>query len=147
VQACIPFYGVHDLLDGSGTRPLWPYLATHVLKADPAEAPELWALASPARLSVGAHPPFLVFHGALDSLVRPRHSRQLVDRLRRAGIAPIGYAELPGATHGFDALRSVRTIRAVDAVEAVLQALHARHRAGGIAGAWNEDGAGFGRNQ
>ena len=34
VQACVPVYGVHELLDDVG-RPKWPYLASHVLKVTP----------------------------------------------------------------------------------------------------------------
>ncbi len=126
VQVCVPFYGVHDLLNGD--RPLWPYLASHVLKAGPRAEPGLWELASPVRVAGPRRPPFLVLHGALDSLVHPDASRRLVERLRSTSSQPVAHAELPGATHGFDAISSVRSLRTVDAVVVVLDALYERHR-------------------
>jgi len=129
VQACVPFYGVHDLLDSSGTRPKWPYLSRHVMKIEPADDPEVWSMAAPIR-SVGADRPlFLMIHGSHDTLVRPSESRRLADALRGAGPAPVGLAEIPGATHGFDTMHSLRSERAVDGVQAVLERLWARHRA------------------
>lgn len=123
LQACVPIYGVHDLLDRTGTRPLWPYLARHVLKAPVAGNTEMWHRASPARIASADRPPFLVLHGGSDSLVRPGQSRRLVAALRAAGGAPVGHAELPGATHGFDSVASVRGIRTAQAIEAMLTAV------------------------
>jgi acetyl esterase/lipase len=133
VQACLPVYGVHDLLGPDGRRPKWPYLASHVLKVTPEQDPDAWQRASPVR---GAHPdrpPFLVAHGGADSLVHPDESRRLAAALRAAGGPPVGHAELPGATHGFDSLHSVRGERFVDGGQAVLEGLWARHRAGAAA--------------
>jgi len=42
----------------------------------------------------------------------------------------VGYAELPGATHGFDSIHSLRGERFVDGAQAVLERLWAVHRAG-----------------
>ena len=129
VQACIPFYGLHDLLDRSGTRPKWPYLSRHVMKSEPADDPRAWSRASSTR-SVGAdRPPFLLIHGSYDTLVRPSESRRLAAALQEAGPAPVGLAEIPGATHAFDNMHSLRAERAVDGVQIVLEQLWARHRA------------------
>ena len=122
VQACIPLYGVHDLLDEDG-GPLWPYLASHVLKVRPEDDPGAWKAASPVRSAHADRPPFLVVHGARDALVRPDHSRRLVKALRAAGGPGVGLAEIPGATHGFDSIPSVRSIRLADAVLEVLERL------------------------
>jgi acetyl esterase/lipase len=129
VQACLPVYGVHDLLLGDG-RPRWPYLASHVLKVTPEQDPETWRRASPVRCARPERPPFLVAHGGADSLVHPGESRRLTDALRAAGGPPVGHAELPGATHGFDSIHSLRGERFVDGAQAVLEKLWARHRAG-----------------
>lgn len=129
VQACVPVYGVHDLLAEDG-RPKWPYLATHVLKVTPEQDPEAWRRASPARCARADRPPFLVAHGGADSLVSPDESRRLAAALRAAGGPPIGQAELPGATHGFDSIHSVRGERFVAGAAAVLEGLWARHQAG-----------------
>jgi acetyl esterase/lipase len=127
VTACVPVYGVHDLLDDAG-RPKWPYLATYVLKAGPDEDPDLWVAASPVRTVRAERPPFLIVHGSADTLVPPADSRRLAEALRDAGSAPVGLAEVPGATHGFDAVHSLRTERVVDGVEAVLNTLWERER-------------------
>jgi acetyl esterase/lipase len=113
IQACLPLYGVHDLLDGSGA-PLWPYLVDQVVGVDPAADPEAWRQVSPTRMATADHPPFLVVHGAADTLVDPALSRDLVGALRAAGGAPVGYLEVPWANHGFDYFRSPRSVRVVD---------------------------------
>jgi acetyl esterase/lipase len=123
VQACVPIYGVHDLLEGA--RPKWPYLARHVLKVGVGEDPDAWRAASPARSATSRRPPFLVLHGAVDTLVPPTDSRRLVAALRAEGGPPVGYAELPGATHGFDSVASVRGIRTAQAVAFALESLYA----------------------
>ena len=127
VQACLPVYGVHDLL-AADRRPKWPYLATHVLKVTPEADPEAWRRGSPVHCARADRPPFLVAHGGADSLVRPEESRRLVAALRAAGGPAVGHAELPGATHGFDSIHSLRGERFVDGAALVLAALWARHR-------------------
>lgn len=127
VQACLPVYGVHDLLAADG-RPKWPYLATHVLKVTPEADPETWRRGSPVRCARAERPAFLVAHGGADSLVPPEDSRRLVAALRAAGGPAVGHAELPGATHGFDSIHSVRGERFVDGAALVLAGLWARHR-------------------
>ncbi len=129
VQACLPVYGVHDLLRSDG-RPRWPYLASHVLKVAPEQDLEAWRRASPVRCAHPDRSPFLVVHGGADSLVHPDESRRLAGALRAAGGPPVGYAELPGATHGFDSIHSLRGERFVDGAQAVLERLWAVHRAG-----------------
>lgn len=126
VQAVVPLYGVHDLLDGTGTRPKWPYLASHVLKVGVTEDPDAWRRASPIRMADHARPPFLIVHGSNDSLVRAGDSRRLAEALRGRGGPPVGYAEVPGATHGFDSLHSLRAERVVDAIEVVMSGLWSR---------------------
>jgi acetyl esterase/lipase len=71
----------------------------------------------------------LIVHGSADSLVRPGESRRLAAALRAEGPVPVGLAEIPGATHGFDALHSLRAERTVDGIQMVLEHLWERHRA------------------
>ena len=130
VQACLPLYGVHDLLGADGRSPKWPYLASHVLKVPTEQNPEAWHRASPIHRAGRQRPPFLVAHGALDSLVRPDESRRLVAALRQVGGPPVGYAEVPGATHGFDSMHSVRGERFAAAAAVLLDRLWAMWRAG-----------------
>ncbi|MDX1689519.1 MAG: alpha/beta hydrolase [Acidimicrobiia bacterium] len=134
VQACVPLYGVHDLLDETGRGPKWPYLATTVLKSHPTEDPDLWAAASPVDAPTSDRPPFFVVHGRDDTLVPAEDSRHLVEVLRGAGGPPVGYAEVPWANHGFDTFESVRGILVAEAAATVLQAVWAEHLAESEAG-------------
>ncbi|WP_307844716.1 alpha/beta hydrolase [Actinotalea solisilvae] len=75
---------------------------------------------SPTADVVPGAPPFLVVHGARDTLVVAADQRRFVARLRAVSLAPVVHLELPGAQHGFDLLRSYRFEAVVDGVEAFL---------------------------
>ncbi|HUG32712.1 MAG TPA: alpha/beta hydrolase [Acidimicrobiia bacterium] len=108
VAACVPFYGIYDLLIRNPTRYDWPFIARTVMKARPGEAPELYELGSPVDQVHGGAPPFLVIHGELDSVVLPDESRHFVAALRSASVE-VDHLEVKGAQHGFDAIASLRT--------------------------------------
>lgn len=108
VAACVPFYGIYDLLVRNPTRYDWPFIAKVVMKAMVAEAPDLYALGSPIDQVHRDAPPFLVIHGEFDSVVLPAESEHFVAALRDHGV-DTGYFEVPGAQHGFDAIASLRT--------------------------------------
>jgi acetyl esterase/lipase len=127
VQACVPLYGVHDLLDDNG-RPLWPYLETAVIKAAVVDDPALWRRASPIRMATERRPPFFVVHGGADTLVRPELSRRLVAALRAAGGPPVGHLEVPWGNHGFDFFAGPRGRATAAAVEVWLERTYAEHR-------------------
>ena len=127
MQACIPIYGVHDLLDGDG-RALWPYLVDVVMQSDPAADPDAWDESSPIQMVHDDRPPFFVVHGDGDGLVPVEQSRTLVEALREAGGPAVGYLEVPGANHGFDFFAGVRGRSAAAAVDRVLAHLHDGHR-------------------
>jgi acetyl esterase/lipase len=61
-------------------------------------------------------PPFLVVHGALDTLVLPREARGFADQLRAVSRQPVVYAELPGTHHNFDFFHSLRSHTVADAI-------------------------------
>ncbi|MFZ0014668.1 MAG: alpha/beta hydrolase [Acidimicrobiia bacterium] len=114
VVACVPFYGIYDLLVRNPTRYDWPFVARHVLKTRPDVDRDLYHLGSPIdQVHVGA-PPFFVLHGEFDSIVLPAESEHFVTALRDGGVDAT-YFEVPGAQHGFDAIASLRT-RAVAAM-------------------------------
>jgi acetyl esterase/lipase len=71
---------------------------------------------SPRDLIRPGAPPFLIVHGDRDTIVSVGIARSFVKRLREAGIEA-AYAELPGAQHTFDLLRSVRNQNVTDAIE------------------------------
>jgi len=108
VIACVPHYGIFDLLVRNPTRYDWPFVALHVLKARPQEQPDLYRRGSPIDLVRSDAPPFLVIHGEFDSVVLAAESQHFVDALKSVG-APVSYHEVRGAQHGFDAIASVRT--------------------------------------
>ncbi|MGY1437584.1 alpha/beta hydrolase [Streptomyces reniochalinae] len=71
-----------------------------LLGGAPADLPELAQQASPLRQVHAQAPPFLLAHGAADTMVDPSHSEDLAAALRQAG----GSARLhlvPGADHGW----------------------------------------------
>ncbi len=127
LRAAVPLYGVFDFTrDQQG---LWPLLEGKLIGTRYAEDGQTWRQASPV-LRIGPHaPPFLVVHGSADAVVGVNQSRRFVEALRAGSPAPVGYAELPRAQHGFDALPTARTARTVAAVHRFLTAVHAGGRA------------------
>lgn len=114
VVACLPFYGIYDLLVRNPTRYDWPFVAKVVMKTAAADNPDLYALGSPIDQIHPGAPPFLVVHGEFDSVVLPAESEHFVAALRADGVST-AYFEVPAAQHGFDAIASIRT-RAVAAM-------------------------------
>ncbi len=108
VMACLPFYGIYDLLVRNPTRYDWPFIARYVLKARVEERPDLYRLGSPIDQARPDAPPFFVIHGEFDSIVLSDESLHFVDALQGAG-ATASYHEVLGAQHGFDAVASIRS--------------------------------------
>jgi acetyl esterase/lipase len=123
VQAAVPIYGIYDFLNRHGTRDEWPIIPRHVMKADKASAPSLYREASPLdQIHVDA-PPFLVVHGASDSVVPAAEARQFVSALRRTSQVQVGYLEVPGANHAFDVLDSLRTHYVISGIKRFLDSI------------------------
>ena len=124
VVAAVPFYGVYDMLDegdlyAPGIRD-W-LIEEVVLKRRRREDPESFRRVSPTHRVNADAPPFLVFHGARDTLVPPGDARVFVERLRAVSKNEVLYVELPGAEHAFDIAPSVRTARVVEGIERFLR--------------------------
>jgi acetyl esterase/lipase len=130
VQACVPFYGVYDFLNRSGARPrsekFVEFLGERVVHARPEENPALWDLASPITQIHADVPPFMVIHGALDSLAPVADARLFVRRLREVSRNPVVYLEVPGAEHAFEIMHSPRTEHTIDGVQRFLEWVRAR---------------------
>lgn len=60
--------------------------------------------------------PFLIVHGALDTLVLRQDARGFADQLRAVSRQPVVYAELPGTHHNFDFFHSLRSHTVADAI-------------------------------
>ncbi|HSS11886.1 MAG TPA: hypothetical protein VLL25_18505, partial [Acidimicrobiales bacterium] len=65
-----------------------------------------------------------------DTLVPVEQARWFVAQLRAVSHNPVAYAELPGAQHAFDLLRSPRTTQTVRAVHRFLTVVWSRARGG-----------------
>jgi dipeptidyl aminopeptidase/acylaminoacyl peptidase len=102
-------YGIFDFLNRNKTRWDWPLIPHTVMKATPGEDPDRYRLASPIDQVNADAPPFLVIHGANDSLVPSREAEYFVTALRGVSESTVDYVEVPGAQHGFDAIASPRT--------------------------------------
>jgi acetyl esterase/lipase len=125
VQAAVPLYGVYDWTGGPGTEPLLQsFLERWVVPGRFADIPDVFTKASPVHRVSPSAPPTFVVHGQRDNLVPVTQARPFVERLRAESPAPVGYAELPGAPHGFDILTSVRALATVHAVSRFLGVVH-----------------------
>lgn len=120
VGAIVSLYGIFDFVNRNQTRPDWRVIPVAVMKATPAEEPELYRLASPIDHVRPEMPPMLVVHGSIDSLVPPQESRAFVEAAEQAG-GRVEYLEVPGAQHAFDAVNSPRTRAVVGAVTRFLE--------------------------
>ena len=125
VQACVPFYGVYDMLNRSGARPetrnFFAFLGDRVLHASPEEDRERWELASPVSQVHADAPPFMVLHGSCDSLAPVADARLFVQRLREVAREPVAYVEFTGAEHAFEIMHSPRAEHAVDGVQRFIE--------------------------
>lgn len=128
VDACIPFYGAHDLtgdhdaagLHGDGVVRL---LERRVMKVTLASDRERFESASSDRCITSSAPPMLVIQGKNDTLVPPEVARRFVSRLRQVSKAPVAYVELPFTQHAFELMATPKSrattlgvVRFVDAV-------------------------------
>ncbi|MDJ0750700.1 MAG: alpha/beta hydrolase [Woeseiaceae bacterium] len=117
VQAVVTYYGIYDLTNRHGAHNdefFTKLVGPHVLKACPVTDPERFRAASPREIVSEAAPPWLVVHGGGDTLVPVIEARDFAAALGSASRHTAGYAEFPGAVHGFDIYYSPRAIAAVE---------------------------------
>jgi acetyl esterase/lipase len=123
VKAMIPFYGVYDWTGEAITRRdlgLRDMLERYVVKQKFADAPDVFAAASPLRRIHPDAPPALIVQGDLDTLAPVAVARQFVEELRAVSTEPVVYVELKGAHHAFEVFNSVRTLRTIAGVDMFL---------------------------
>jgi len=114
VDACLPYYGVHDVTgdseaSGAYGRRFFTFLERMVVKVTYEEAPDVYVSASPERRITAAAAPMFVVQGSNDTLVPPQVGRRFAERLREYSDSPVAYVELPRAQHAFDVLASIRS--------------------------------------
>ena len=130
VDAVVGIYGRYDWEDRSTPERerFVDFLERVVVKKRLSRHPELFRKASPiARVHPGA-PPFLVVHGTGDTVIPVAQARAFVEKLRAASLSPVGYLELPGASHGFDLTDGWRTRPAATVIGLFLNEIHRSHQ-------------------
>jgi acetyl esterase/lipase len=128
VQAAIPVYGIYDFLNRNSTRDEWPIIPRWVMKTDRSKDEELFRQASPLDQVHADAPPFLVIHGAADSIVPTAEAHQFVSALEMVSSNPVVYVEVPGANHAFDVIDSLRTHYVISGVQRFLEAIRGHRR-------------------
>ncbi|CAM2902276.1 esterase [Mycobacterium intermedium] len=118
VVAAVPVYGSYDWYSthGPGRAAFVKVLETVVVKKKLRTHKDIYLDASPIRRVRADAPPFFVLHGADDTLLPVEGAREFVEELRGVSKAPVAYAELPHAQHGFDVFGSPRAHKAAEAV-------------------------------
>jgi acetyl esterase/lipase len=122
VQAAVPLYGAYDFVDEDslGAPETHDFLAKNVLKTTLEEDRRRWEQASPTYQVNPDAPPFMVLQGLNDVIARAAQARSFAEVLRSTSRAPVVYAELPVAQHGFESVTSTRTAHTVSAIERFL---------------------------
>jgi acetyl esterase/lipase len=133
VAACVPFYGVFDLVEmmsyQGGPRHGGEAFEKMFMGTTIAADRAAFERASPITRVHADAPPFFVVHGDADNLVPVTQARRFVERLRAVSPEPTLYAEIPGASHAFEVFHSVRTANSVLGVERFLAWLHSAYQA------------------
>jgi acetyl esterase/lipase len=130
VDAVVSIYGRYDWEGrvGEERSRFMAFLERVVVQRRQAAVPETFRAASPiARVHLDA-PPFLVIHGLADTIIPVAQAREFVSALRGVSKAPVVYAELPGAGHGFDLVHNERTAVTAAAVQRFLEAVRSTPR-------------------
>jgi len=129
VAACVPFYGVYDLVAEIGTSPADEWLANRVMKTSLADGRELYESGSPTLRAHADAPTFFVIHGDRDNIAAVSQAREFVTVLRAVSQRPVAYAEIEGGSHAFDVFHSIRTGNAVNGVDRFLAWVYSAYEA------------------
>lgn len=127
VQAAVPIYGVYDFTNSGNTwsgKTLSEFVQRLVMPVRQEDDPVLWQAASPKFQVHPNAPPMMLIHGTTDALAFVEETRSFVSTLAAATRAPLVYAELPGAQHGFDLFHAVRTEYTIEAIGKFLLYCH-----------------------
>jgi acetyl esterase/lipase len=127
VVAAVPVYGRYDWFTshGEGRREFIAFLERLVVKRQFSRFREIYTDASPIRRLRADAPPFFILHGEHDSVIPVGEAREFVEQFREVSKAPVLYAELPGAQHGYDIMPSRRAHNSAEAVGQFLSWVYA----------------------
>lgn len=132
VQACIPMFGVFDMLSRFDQNPASgvfdEFLVQQIFHMERTEENmPAWDHYSPIKHVSENAPPFLMLHGTNDSIVAISESRVFNDTLSEVSKQPVVFAELEGADHGFEFLHSPRTEYVINTAHEFLEWCYAEH--------------------
>jgi len=119
VQAAVPIYGVYNFTLTSrehASRELQKFLEKYAMPVAYEKDVDLWQKASPLLQVREDAPPTFAIHGNNDCLAMIEDARDFVEALSAKSQAPVLYAELDGAQHGFEIFHAVRTEFTIEAV-------------------------------
>ncbi len=129
VQAAVPIYGVYSLIDlfaapTKGAQRASDRMTRIISGTTVRENPALFESLSPTLQVSENSPPIFVIHGSKDTLVPVQQAHAFVAALQERSHKPVGYLELPGASHAFEIFPSVRTHHVVQGIAAFLEATY-----------------------
>ncbi|MEJ2555926.1 MAG: alpha/beta hydrolase [Anaerolineae bacterium] len=97
VQAVVDMFGPADLTNFSDSAPFGRFMVQVIFGGSTA----VRRSASPITYVAPGAPPFLILQGTEDTMVRPRQSAELAQRLSTAGV-PVTLIEVQGTEHSLD---------------------------------------------
>ncbi len=112
VQGTVPFYGIYDFTDENGLHnhnATIPFLEKMVMQKKLSRDKEAFRQMSPLHRIHANAPPFFIIQGACDTIVSVKEARFFAKTLKNISHHPVGYAEIHGAQHAFDAFASLRS--------------------------------------
>ena len=126
VDAVVGMYGRYDWEDRSTVERVRfvDFLERVVVGRKIAKHPDVFRKASPIARVHDDAPPFLVMHGAGDSVIPVAQARSFVELLRTVSQSVVSYVELPGAGHGFDMIDGARTGASATTIGLFLNQIH-----------------------
>ncbi|HZU34718.1 MAG TPA: alpha/beta hydrolase [Gemmataceae bacterium] len=110
VQAVVSFFAPTDFTHRDWTPEVEKQVYIPYLGATFDARPDLYRKASPLSYATADDPPFLLFHGDMDTVVELRHSRELADRLRQAGVQA-RLVVVEGEGHGWGGAKLLDSLR------------------------------------
>ncbi|MBF0351039.1 MAG: alpha/beta hydrolase [SAR324 cluster bacterium] len=129
LQGCVAFYGVYDFIAPFAKKTAYPALAQHleqiVMQCSMSENRILFEKASPVYCLEQGVVPFLLIHGANDSMVPIEESLRFYHHLRKKQASFTTFLRLPLTQHGFDTLPSPVTQAVIPAIRQYLLQLRA----------------------
>lgn len=126
VNACVPVYGLYDLLDKNeamkgGTEELQSFLSRLVMPGPPSTHEQVWTLVSPIHHIRVDAPPMLLLHGRHDALADFVSAQAFANSLDQVSHNVVTFAALMAGQHGYDCVHAGPTPEHVRAVHRFLK--------------------------